>query len=215
MSFTENFERVGFSPIEEARFFYKALEIKEGYQLISLTHKNPKLQQLAKDIPASPITIQRRLYLLTLPEKVQDMIESEDLQLNVAEQISRLKKLSDETMRNKKMMAYAQNYLGKLPNIEELHDRINADLKFEKEQKEKDEEKLTEYEKAERKQRTELRQNLSKVTKWYNNTFDETIEITLESENGKEQIEVFIDALKEKATMTQDKKFNDLVAEGF
>jgi len=29
MSFTENFERVGFSPVEEARFFYNALEIKD------------------------------------------------------------------------------------------------------------------------------------------------------------------------------------------
>ena len=29
LSFTENFERLGFSPVEEARFFYNALEIKE------------------------------------------------------------------------------------------------------------------------------------------------------------------------------------------
>ena len=33
LSFTENFERVGFSPVEEARFFYKALEIKDIFNI--------------------------------------------------------------------------------------------------------------------------------------------------------------------------------------
>ena len=40
MSFTENFERVGFSPIEEARFFYNALEIKEFLNIQKYNEKS-------------------------------------------------------------------------------------------------------------------------------------------------------------------------------
>jgi len=33
LSFTENFERADFTPVEEARFFYNALGIKGDFQL--------------------------------------------------------------------------------------------------------------------------------------------------------------------------------------
>jgi len=74
LSFTENFQRVGFSPVEEARFFYKALEIKDFLNIKNFHEHSEKVIQLAKDLPASSFTISRRLYLLTLPEKVQGMI---------------------------------------------------------------------------------------------------------------------------------------------
>ena len=53
LSFTENFERVGFSPVEEARFFYKALEIKEITNISNFHQHSPEITQLAKDLPAS------------------------------------------------------------------------------------------------------------------------------------------------------------------
>ena len=77
LSFTENFQRVGFSPVEEARFFYKALEIKEEFNIKLLPSGNdPTVKKLAEDLPASAMTIAKRLYLLTLPEKVQEMVEA-------------------------------------------------------------------------------------------------------------------------------------------
>ena len=76
LSFTENFQRVGFSPVEEARFFYKALEIKDFLNIKNFHEHSEKVIQLAKDLPASSFTISRRLYLLTLPEKVQEMVEA-------------------------------------------------------------------------------------------------------------------------------------------
>ena len=57
---------------------------------------NPIIVSLAKDLPASPATIIRRLALLSLPEKVQEMLEAHALQLQVGEEISRLRQLEDE-----------------------------------------------------------------------------------------------------------------------
>jgi len=43
-----------FSPVEEARFFYNALEIKEEFHIALLpSANNPIVQQLAEDLPAS------------------------------------------------------------------------------------------------------------------------------------------------------------------
>jgi len=85
--------RTGFSPIEEARFFYNALEIKDFSNIGKYNKESIEIQKLAKDLPASPSTITKRLYLLALPEQVQNMLEAKDIGLLVVEQISRLRRL--------------------------------------------------------------------------------------------------------------------------
>jgi ParB family transcriptional regulator, chromosome partitioning protein len=130
LSFTENFQRVGFSPVEEARFFYNALGIKD-FPNIGKYHKNSdELKKLAEDLPASASTIEKRLHLLTLPEKVQEMIEAGGLNILAAEQICRLRQIEDNKVRDKKMLQYAQDYSGDRPNLEKLNDEITRDLKI-------------------------------------------------------------------------------------
>ena len=75
LSFTENFERSDFSPIEEARFFAKALDL-DLTKFGQVPSRNSKeVITLANDLSASAFTISKRLYLLTLPEKVLDSVE--------------------------------------------------------------------------------------------------------------------------------------------
>lgn len=207
LSFTENFQRVGFSPVEEARFFYNALEIKEESQL-SFGKDNPLIVALASDLPASPATIIRRLNLLSLPEKVQDMLESHSLQLQVGEEISRLRQIEDEKSREKKMLQYAQDYSGDRPNLEKLNDDITRELKFEKDRKSKDTEKLKEYEKQEKKTKKDLETTLYTTVEWYNKQFKDKLKPNIED------IEDIIRKLQDKSEeLIQDKEFKQLVHE--
>jgi len=152
LSFTENFQRVGFSPVEEARFFYNALGIKDMHNIVqSGDYRNPAVKKLSEDLPASAATISKRLYLLTLPEKVQEMIEASGLNILAAEQICRLRQIEDNKIRDKKMLQYAQDYSGDRPNLEKLNDEITRDLNFDKDRKNKDTDKLKDYQKQETK----------------------------------------------------------------
>lgn len=75
LSFTENFERSDFTPIEEARFFAKALNF-DFSKFTKIPHEHSDgIKKLAEEIPSTPSKIESRLCLLTLPEKVQNMVE--------------------------------------------------------------------------------------------------------------------------------------------
>jgi len=205
LSFTENFERVGFSPVEEARFFYNALEIKEDFKL-KVSQDSPEIKQLSKDIPTSAMTIAKRLYLLALPEQVQNMLEADDLKLTVAEQISRLRRIEDSEFREKKMLQYAQDYSGEKPNLEKLNDDINKELNFEKDRRQKDKEKLKEYIKLEKQRKKELIETLTETVVWYNEQFENGLEADVE------QVDSIINKLQEQSSfLTTDTEFNKLV----
>jgi ParB/RepB/Spo0J family partition protein len=125
LSFTENFERANFTPMEEARFFAKALGIT-SIDVSPIQQRNDKIQQLSKEIPSSPATIERRLSLLALPQEVQTMVENDELLLGVAEIISRLRSIADKEIRKKRMLRLAQDFSGKEPNIGKLKQEVES-----------------------------------------------------------------------------------------
>jgi len=209
LSFTENFQRVGFSPVEEARFFYKALEIKEEFNIKLLPSGNdPTVKKLAEDLPASAMTIAKRLYLLTLPEKVQEMVEASGLNILAAEQICRLRQIEEDKIREKKMLQYAQDYAGDRPNLEKLNDEITRDLTFEKDRRNKDTDKLKDYQKQETKIKKELDELLKNTVDWYNKQFNDKLKPNIED------VENITKKLQDKSSeLITDKEFKRLVTE--
>ena len=77
MSFTENFERANFTPMEEARFFAKALELDLSNFTQVPSQNNKAVQNLANELNTvkSAGTIENRLILLALPYEVQIQIQ--------------------------------------------------------------------------------------------------------------------------------------------
>ena len=51
-----------FSPVEEARFFYNALEIKDFSNIGKYNKESIEIQKLAKDLPASAFTISKIVF---------------------------------------------------------------------------------------------------------------------------------------------------------
>ena len=134
------------------------------------------------------------------------MLEAKDIGLLVVEQISRLRRLEDETFREKKMLQYAQDYSGDKPNLEKLHDEINKELSFEKDRKTRDDQKIKEYVKQEKQRKKELQEVLDETTKWCNNQFE------LELKSDMDQVETILKDLQERSsTLVTDKEFNALV----
>jgi len=85
LSFKENKDRSDFTPIEYARFYWDTLLEKHG-ELTTFPSENKKeVKELSAEIDESAYMISNRIYLLALPEKIQTMIESNDILLGVAE----------------------------------------------------------------------------------------------------------------------------------
>jgi len=205
LSFTENFERSDFSPIEEARFFAKALNIGSGSIESLPSVNNQAVQSLSKEIPSSPATIERRLMLLALPEQVQTMIEQNSMLLGVAEIISRLRSIDDKNIQQKTMLRLAQEYQGKEPNIGKLKQEVesikeNYDIQRNKKNKE-----LQEYQKAVERKKRILITNLENAVEWYNKKFDKELKPDMEN------ISEIISILQDKGhNLTTDNTFENL-----
>lgn len=173
MSFTENFERQNFTPMEEARFFAKALNIPSGPIGVLPGSKNQGVEALSKEIPSSSRTIGRRLMLLSLPEKVQNMVENKEILLGVAEIISQLRSIEDVEIRNKHMLRLAQEYRGSEPNMAKLKEEVESTQERYEEMQDKQEKQREELEKAVGEKEADLVSELSTLSKWYNETFSE------------------------------------------
>lgn len=83
---------------------------------------HPQVKELAEQIGkhTSAVTIRKRLYLLALPEEVQNAIEHGEIQLKIAMKIARLRQLDDSEFAERKMKELANdpNYRGNEPNRE-------------------------------------------------------------------------------------------------
>jgi len=153
LSFRENKDRADFSPIEYGRFYLDTLKTKHPKLRMFPSKESKEVKELADEVNDSKWTIANRIYLLALPETIQNMVETkvEDggLLIGVAELISRLRQIDDKEFREKKMIQFAKDYSGEKPNIERLHDEINVIIEKEKESREKDKEKRSQYEEEE------------------------------------------------------------------
>lgn len=204
LSFTENFERSDFSPIEEARFFAKALNIPSTAIDVHGT-KNQAVQALSKEIPSSPATIERRLMLLALPEQVQTMIEQNNILLSVAEIISRLRSIDDKNTQQKTMLRLAQEYQGKEPNIGKLKQEVESIKETYDLQKNKKNKELQEYQKAVEQKKRMLITNLENAIEWYNKKFDKELKPDIEN------VSEIISILQDKGhNLTTDNIFENL-----
>jgi ParB family chromosome partitioning protein len=204
LSFTENFERADFSPIEEARFFAKALSIT-SIEVSPIQHRNEAIQLLSKEIPSSPATIERRLMLLVLPSEVQIMIEQDSILLGVAEIISRLRSIEDETIRSKYMLRLAHDFKGETPNLGKLKQEVETIKETYDLQKTKKNKELKEYEKAVEQKKNILITNLEDIVRWYNKKFSKDLKPDIK--NASEIISI----LQDKGhNLTTDTSFENL-----
>lgn len=213
LSFTENFERSDFSAMEEARWFAKALNISLGANEPIPSTNNQAVQALSNEIPSSTATINRRLMLLTLPEKVQNMVESAikagGIRLAAAEQISRLRQIGNGDMKtaHKYMLTMAEEYSGETPDLGRLKTEINTLLERFADVKDKEQKKLEELKGALGEKERELQIAMEMTVEWYNKTF-ETNEKTKLTSNIK-KIDDIIICLQDKAQeLTASKEFD-------
>jgi len=209
LSFTENFERSDFSPIEEARFFAKALNISSSpIDEQKPSQYNQAVQSLSKEIPSSPATIERRLMLLFLPSRVQVMIENDDILLGVVEIISRLRSIGDQEIRNRHMLRLAQEFQGKEPNIQKLKQEVESIKENYEITKKKKDKELNEYQRAVEQKKRILEVNLKGVVDWYNQKFDKKLESDINN------VSEIISILQDKGhNLTTDNNFENLTKE--
>jgi ParB family transcriptional regulator, chromosome partitioning protein len=204
LSFTENFERANFTPMEEARFFAKALGTTGSIGPIP-NHGTKEVIALSKEIPSSPATIERRLSLLALPQEVQTMVENDELLLGVAEIISRLRSIADKEIRKKRMLRLAQDFSGKEPNIGKLKQEVESIKETYEIQKNKEEKQIKEYQKEFNQKKRILETNLNDTVEWYNDTFDTKLEANID--HASEILSILQDKGHD---LTTDKNFEHL-----
>lgn len=95
-------DRVDFDEyIKEARAHDMGVVTPDG-------RNNESVQELAEKVPATNREIANRLELLALPEKVQTMIQQEELTVTAGMEISRLRQIPDAERRKKLMEDLAQ-----------------------------------------------------------------------------------------------------------
>ncbi|KXA98284.1 hypothetical protein AKJ37_00680 [candidate division MSBL1 archaeon SCGC-AAA259I09] len=121
LSLTENVARDNLTKIEEARAYAKYItdngyetnlldELEENPNNVRIpSNDHPQVKELADQIGkyTSSQTINSRLQLLTLPEEVQNAVESGEVTLRVAEYIARLRQLDDSEFAERKMKELA------------------------------------------------------------------------------------------------------------
>ncbi|TET91184.1 MAG: hypothetical protein E3J35_04210 [Methanomassiliicoccales archaeon] len=76
LNLTENLARDSLTPIEEANAYAEYLGVDADLVSIPSDH-DPTLMEFAKRIGVSPSVMSKRIALLTLPKKVQKLVEED------------------------------------------------------------------------------------------------------------------------------------------
>ena len=134
-SLIENLQRENLTPIEEARAYAINLGIdfklyKNFYTTFDKSKKG--ITEFANKIGKSPPTISNRLHLLFLPEDIQNAIHHGELNLQIAQEISKLREIKDDDSAQECMMEIYNDYLSEKDTISmgELKKRITNKIDY-------------------------------------------------------------------------------------
>lgn len=185
LSLTENIARDDLSEIEEARAYAKYIingkfvTHEDCENFLDEIEKHPprrrkipsedhsQVKELAEQIGkhTSASTIRRRLYLLALPEEVQNAIEHNEIQLGIGTKIASLRQLDDSEFAERKMKELANdpNYRGSSPNLEGLRKEVGKILEKEEEEKEKAEQTLKKTKTRARERKTSVEEQVEEI----------------------------------------------------
>lgn len=149
VSLIENIQRHNLTPMEEARayainlgFDFEKFENFRTY--FDRSKRDGKIQKFAKEIGKSDGTIYKRLYLLSLPEPIQDAIEAEEqsFPLMYANEIAKLRKIGAQDLSHRFMMNIFDEYKAKpdATSLDQINKRVTKLLdKYIEEEEEKEE----------------------------------------------------------------------------
>ena len=232
VSFIENLQREDLTHIEEARMYLTRLQMTPKYQeyvkkkvekntpigVFFIPFEDSKIyDELIKKYSKSKKTIYRRLCLLSLPEDIQNMIHLGTLDLQVAEEISRLRQIKDKESIQGCMMEIYEDYLSEKDVISmgELNklvtNKINNYNRKEEEQEEIIEEKVKELKRKVKETYKSLDQILLKTSRTIRNVINEESFNDVDfSEYELSKQEVIPD---DKESLTEEER-NDVIVDG-
>lgn len=202
VAFIENIQRQDLTAIEEANMFLNRLKLNpkfleefEKSETVSLffsknikSEKSEFIKELADTYHINSKTISNKLSLLCLPEKLQNAIENDELQLRIAYNIARLCQIENTDLAQKAMLEIHDDY--KLEkdslSLDEIKMRISKKIEYYKskkdEQKEIAEQRIQELKKKikeTKKSKDEILKKLAKeIIKIQNNEAFEDIDFS-------------------------------------
>lgn len=142
MSLIENIQRENLTPIEEANMYLTRLQLTPEYieYVKKKNIRDPKYfprhqseiyKPIAKKYSKGKWTIWSRLCLLSLPENpIQNAIHLGDLELQVAEEISRLRQIKDVKTAQGYMLEIYNDYLANIDTMSILSQMIREKKLF-------------------------------------------------------------------------------------
>lgn len=148
ISLIENIQRQNLTPMEEARAYAINLGINfsKWENLYSHTTKREHtgLTAFSKKIGKSSKTVRNRIYLLFLPEDIQDAIEAEEqpLPLMYANEIVKLRKIGKQDLAHRFMLNIFDEYKAKpdATSLDQINKRVTKLLdKYTEDEEEKEE----------------------------------------------------------------------------
>ena len=226
LSFIENLQRDDLTPIEEANMYLSRLKMMPEYQkfvekkskkniplgmFFIPAHESEIYELIKMKYSKSVKTIYRRLLLLTLPEDpIQNAIEIEDLPLQFAEELSRLRQIKDENIAQQYMLQMFEDYNKEVDkegkrtmSIAEMNRRITGKVKFEKE-------KETNVEKANDERIKELEELIEETNDAYDNEAEKLVKLAI-TVSEKEGLDINEDFQIEDVEDVEIKKTDNLL----
>lgn len=207
MALAENLDRMDLTPIEEARAYAQHVTIEAGgeqmqydeyikevqNEILVPSHSQGSVQTLAGKINPNAPTIERRLELLVLPDKVQNKVEVGELALEAAHVIARLRQVPDTEYREKHMKRLAERHSGTNPDLDALRDSVDGFIEDYQEEQDRQQARIERLESLVDERKTKLRAELNQAAEAFEDATGETLDV----ENGDDLNDLAQDAVNQ------------------
>lgn len=218
----ENIQRENLNPMEEARAYALNLGINHTDSVGIPTSSDSQIEgigKFAKSIGKHRDTIYRRLYLLTLPVKIQTTIEKKKIHITKIDEITRLRIIKKEGLRHRLMENVFDEYMERQDtfSLDDINQRINKVLEDYKEEEEKEEREIEDQIDSLRNEIIETKEArniiLDKIRNTLTSSYKKLKNITVENIENIRSIEIpekDIEIIKEIKTMEDIKALDSL-----
>lgn len=195
----ENIQRENLNPMEEARAYALNLGIDYTDDAEISAFQDSRIEGIGKfgeEIGKDTGTIRGRLYLLTLPGKIQDAIEKKDINYTRAFEIARLRQIKKEDLRHRLMENVFDEYMERQDSmsLDKINQRINKVLEDHKEEEEKEEKEIEDQIDSLRNEIIETKEArniiLDKIRNTLTNSYKKLKNITVENIENIESIKI-------------------------
>jgi ParB family chromosome partitioning protein len=182
------------------------------------SRRNSQVKQLAQKVSPSEGTIKDRLFLLSLPENVLEMIESKRLPLEPARVISDIRVIDSADKRQKEMNRLANKYAKPNPDISRLRNEVQRVVESYEQAKEEREEALKNSKERLERREEELMERFNEAASWFNNHTGDNDPLDLSDTNLDDAEEIATtagtveDRLNDRYQELRDHWNNDLLA---